>query len=263
MRTDSILLWTAALAAFCAAGGCQSPPRAETARPTPVIEAHRAASPITIDGRLDEPAWGQASPIPYHLLMPGQKQPNVRKLEEPGTVRLLWDDRFLYLGFEFTDTDVVDFSKQDNQRLYSVSDVAEIFLKPSDQTWYWEFHVTPTGKVATYFWPGRGWVGLPMEEAGVVVSPRFLQVATRVQGTVNDWHDRDEGWVAEVAIPIEKLYRDGSSKRLGPNWTILLGRYNYSRYRQRATGPELSSVPALSQPNYHLTDEYARLRLVE
>ncbi len=261
MKRPDFSRWFSAAWILLAACGCQNLPGGASPEPSAAIEAHRASGPLKIDGNLDEPAWRKAPPVPFTLAVAPSMRNKVRELEGKGSVRLLYDDQHLYLGFEFEDADVVDFSKRDDQELFTMSDVAEIFLKPSDQTWYWEFHVTPTGKVSAYWWPGRGRLGLAGPTSHV--TPRFIQAAAKVRGTINDWRDRDEGWTAEVAIPVAKLYRDGSSKTLGPNWTILVSRYNYSRYRMQATGPELSSAPALSEANYHLVEEYARLRLVE
>ncbi len=254
---------TLLLALVLLLNGCRSTSTGPQLNSAAAIEAHRTTAPLQIDGRLDEAAWQHATPYPFHLVVSASMRSRVRELEEPGTARLLYDDRFLYLGFEFQDADVEDYSKADGQKLYTLSDVAEIFLKPADQTWYWELHLTPGGRVTTYFWPGRGLVGLPLADGGPLVRPRFVQVATRVNGTLNNWRDRDQGWTAEVAVPIEKLDPEGSLKTLGPNWRILLARYNFSRYRRQATGPELSSVPAISEPSFHLTEEFARLKLLE
>jgi len=82
-----------------------------------------------------------------------------------------------------------------------------------------------------------------------------------MQGTVNNWRDRDQGWTAVVTIPLGKLDRYGPSKDPHARWTIHLSRYDYSRYRTKGTGPELSAASPLSEPNYHLVDEYPRLHL--
>ncbi len=248
--------------AFCTTllfAGCQNLPQGSAVDAPPQIEVERATGPMVMDGRLDEADWAKAKAIPFQLAASPAWRQRIGEVEARGSVRMLHDDRNLYFAFEFEDADVVDLSKEDDQELHTLSDVAEIFLKPADETWYWEFHVTPKGHVSTYWWPGRGRIGLA--ETHPHVKPRFIRVATRVRGTVNNWHDRDQGWTAEVAIPLAKLDRDGPPKDPHSRWTVLLARYDYSRYRMKATGPELSSASPLSEPNYHLVDEYPRIHL--
>jgi len=192
--------------------------------------------------------------------MPEDKK-RIGEVEGKGSARLLYDDENLYVAFAFEDADVVDRSTKDDEEIYRLSDVGEIFLKPADETWYWEFHVTPKGRVSTYWWPGRGRLGLG--GADPHVKPRFIRAATRIQGTVNHWEDRDQGWTAMVTLPFAKLDRFGPPKDPHSRWTIFLSRYDYSRYRMKGTGPELSAASRLSKPNYHLVDEYPRLHLRE
>ena len=61
-----------------------------------------------------------------------------------------------------------------------------------------------------------------------------------------------------MAIPIKELTVHGAKFDNSANWTILLARYNYSAYLQ---GAELSAYPQLSNVNWHLYEEYAKLRL--
>jgi len=239
--------------------GCQSLPMG-AARHGPIpIEVARATAAVAVDGGLDEAVWAKAKPVPFQLAATPAGRRRIGKLEGKGSVRLLHDDKNLYVAFAFEDADLVDLSKEDDQELYLLSDVAEIFLKPLDDTWYWEFHVTPKGRISTYWWPGRGRLGLVGTQPHV--KPGFIRVATRAQGTVNNGNDRDQGWTAVVAIPFAKLERYGPPKDPHARWTILLSRYDYSRYRMKATGPELSAASALSEPNFHLVDEYPKIQL--
>ena len=222
------------------------------------IVVHRASKPIKLDGQLNDPAWQEASAV--SLDIPREFQQQGQSLEEQGTAKLLWDDKFLYIAFDFVDSDVVALGKEGDEGQQLLGDVAEIFLKGPEQTWYWEFHVTPTEFVTQNWNVGRGRWGL--KDVDRRVNPRFVLVAARVQGTLNNWHDRDQRWTAEVAIPFEKLDRFGELANPRENWTILLARYNYTRYREQATGPELSSWPPLSRPFFHLVEGYSSLKLV-
>lgn len=216
-------------------------------------------SPVKVDGRLNEAAWAKARQIPFQLAATLADRKRIGKVEANGTVSLLHDNNRLYVAFRFEDADVVDLSKEDDQELYVMSDVGEIFLKSPEEMWYWEFHVTPKGRVSTYWWPGRGQVGLTGIQ--LHVKPRFIRAAATVQGTVNNSNDRDQGWTSEVSIPFAKLDRSGPLKDSRSRWTALFSRYDYSRYRMKGTGPELSSSSPLSEPNYHLVEEYPKISL--
>lgn len=227
------------------------PPTVEQSLPPEMIAVH-TTTPLVIDGKLDEPVWKIA---PAYQLLPvpdvasGQRLP----LHENGTVRLAWDANYLYLGAAFHDSDVVAEGKADNLRHYLLGDVCELFLKPGNQTWYWELYVTPAGRQTTFFFPGGG-----RQLPSCLLKETPLVVAARVQGTLNDWHDRDQGWTAEMAVPLSLLTAHGEHFGPGYSWRILVGRYNYSRYLPEM---ELSSYPLLSQMNFHLLNEYAHLRL--
>lgn len=238
--------------------GCQSIPKSLLSSSR--IDVKRAAGPIMVDEGLDEAVWSKAKPIPFALVASPSERRRIGRVEGKGSVRLLHDDKNLYVAFTFEDSDVVDLSKEDDQELCTLSDVGEIFLKPLDDTWYWEFHVTPKGRVSSYWWPGRGRLGLAGAQPHV--KPRFIRVGTRTQGTINNGRDRDHGWTVLVAIPFANLDRNGPPKAPHSRWTILLSRYDYSRYRLKGTGPELSAASALSEPNYHLVDEFPTLRLL-
>jgi hypothetical protein len=68
--------------------------------PPPVAQASRRTAPITIDGRLDEAAWAQATPITQFR----QSQPNEGAAASLGTeVRILYDNEALYIGARMSD----------------------------------------------------------------------------------------------------------------------------------------------------------------
>ncbi|MGK2956127.1 MAG: hypothetical protein ACSLFI_10715, partial [Solirubrobacterales bacterium] len=55
-------------------------------------------------------------------------------VQEPGTVRLAYDRDYLYVAFDFTDSDVVQENNEDQKSHFQTGDVAELFLKPVEQT---------------------------------------------------------------------------------------------------------------------------------
>jgi hypothetical protein len=216
-----------------------------------MIAVH-TATPLVVDGKLDEPVW-KTAPAYQLLPMPGTAPEPRSSLHENASVRLAWDAKYLYLGAEFRDSDVVAEGKADNLRHYLLGDVCELFLKPGNQTWYWELYVTPAGRQTTFFFPGAG-----RQLPSCLRTDTPLVVAAEVQGSLNDWHDRDQGWTAEMAVPLSLLTAHGEHFAPASPWRILIGRYNYSRYLSET---ELSSYPALSKIDFHWLNEYAHLRL--
>lgn len=216
-----------------------------------VMVAKYTATPVKVDGSLDDEVW-KTAPV-YALEVPGGEG---TKLQEPGEVRLAWDDKFLYVGVRYTDSDVLAEGKEDQMSHYLLGDLAEVFLKPAANTWYWELYVTPRGKKTSFWFPGRGRIGLPSSESYKME----LAVGGQCQGTIDDWRDRDTSWTGEMAIPVTELTRHGDAFGPGKAWTILVARYNYSRY-VTTRGAELSAAPKLSAVDYHLYEEYAELRL--
>jgi hypothetical protein len=221
-------------------------------KPLAVMIAKYTSTPIKIDGCLDEDAWKKANVYPMYL--PEDASQSGKALEENGEVSLAWDDTYFYVGVKFYDSDIVAEGKEDQLMHFTMGDVCEVFLKNDNFTWYWELYGTPLGYKTNLFFPGWGRMGLPSMKD----YKSGLKVAAQVNGTVNNWKDKDEYYTIELAMPIKDLTALGGTFGPGEPWRILVARYNYSRYLDRQ-GPELSASPLLSATNYHLIKEYARI----
>ncbi|MFA6567937.1 MAG: carbohydrate-binding family 9-like protein [Victivallales bacterium] len=226
------------------------------------VIAKYTSAPVRLDGKLDEGDWAKAPAYSLRLSLkaysglPESMQKNIGEtLREKATVKLLWDDNYLYVGAEFEDSDVVNEGKEDQSHFYNTGDLLEVFLKPAKENNYWEIYGTPNSKKSWFFFPSRGRTMFP---ACASYLPEDLKVAATVDGTLDNWKDKDKGWAVEIAIPVRELTAYGAKFDNSANWTILLARYNYSAYLQKT---ELSAHPQLSNTNFHLYEEYARLRL--
>lgn len=230
------------------------------------IVATFSKTPVVLDGKLNDPMW-QKTPV-YELKHArtawDKADPAIRKffekgVVEAGKVRLLWDKDYLYVGFEFTDSDIVAEAPVDQQHHYLKGDVAEVFLKPMNQTWYWELYVTPTGNKTAFFFPGRGHLGLPscFPEK---IALKNMKTASAVEGTLNNPWDRDVKWTAEMAIPIAEVGLIGEKLTPEIPWLVFFGRYNYSRY---LPVKENASFPQQENTNYHALEDYGILKLVK
>ncbi len=228
-----------------------------------VLSASYTEMPVVIDGYLNDPVW-RKTPV-YHLslsntdMLPierrNDKRPGIDVFREAGETKLAWDENYLYVGIKFYDSDIVQENNEDQQHHYQRGDTLEVFLKPEKSTWYWEIYTTPNARKTVFWYTGRGSAGLPSGfEPGMNLDE--VLVGARVNGTLNNWQDKDEYWTAEIAIPIKGLTAHGDSFGPGSEWKILIARYNFSRY---LPWKELSMAPQLSMTNYHLLEEFAIL----
>lgn len=245
------------LLALSVLAGCSALNGPQTKKTRPVMLAKYTAKPVVIDGVLDDAVWKEAKVYKMNLAK-SQAKEGV-ELQGGGRVQLAWDEKNLYVAVKFYDSDVVAEGKEDQMHHYKLGDLCELFLKPVDHSWYWELYATPLSKKTTFFFPGWGRCGLPSNFTDYSSS---LNVAAKVKGTINNWHDKDQYWTAEMAMPVKDLTARG--EKFGPEakWRILVARYNYSVYNKRK-GPEYSMVPQLSAVDYHRLNEYADLKLVK
>lgn len=110
----------------------------------PTLRAARRSGPITIDGRLNEPAWRRA-PVTHHFVqgVPEEGAPPA----EPTAVRVLYDDQALYVGAHMTEPDtsniVARLVRRDQRGQY---DFFEVALDPNlDRQTAYVFRVSASG----------------------------------------------------------------------------------------------------------------------
>ena len=220
-----------------------------------VYKAVYTGKPVKIDGNLDDQIWRKAPSYPMYLSK--DKIKAGQTLQEAGWVKFAWDDNYFYLAADFNDSDIIAQGTKDQMPHYEYGDLCELFLRPVEDTYYWELYVTPAGKKSSFFYPSHGYLSLPDCLDKYICG---LKVAAQCNGTLNKWQDRDHDWTAEMAMPIKDLEAFGAKFGQGHNWKVFVGRYNYSRY---LFTPELSMTPQLSRTSYHLLDEYAALDFVK
>ena len=221
-----------------------------------VMRVEQALSPINIDGKLDEPVWKNAQT--YTLDRAANRARGGEKVAQSGEVKLARDTNYFYVGITFNDLDIIGEGKEDQLKHYKLGDICELILTPENQTWYWEMYATPAGKKSCFFIPGTARVGLP----SMMEYKSELKVASKVNGTLNDWSDKDTSWTAEMAIPIKELTAHGEKFQNEGRWKILVARYNFGRYLKTESA-ELSMTPQLSRENFHLLPEFATLKFSE
>lgn len=177
------------------------------------LVVRKVSSPLSIDGRLDEPAWEQA------LLETGAfHTPEGKPLPDTESVQagLLWDDEFLYIGFNVKDNDLdTPYTTRDSTlwsgRKSGASDVVEIFLDPmADGKEYIELQISPADVVFdAKFDSYRSPAWSQAKNFNLNLKHKVL-----LKGTLND-NVPDEGYVVEVAIPWTEI-PGGAEARQAP-----------------------------------------------
>ena len=224
---------------------------ASTARcdPPATAEAVHADTAIILDGRGDESFWSHAPAASLARL--GQTPPR-----QAGNVRFAWNERHLYLFADFIDDDAVATGRSGRVSHQTEGDVLELFIGPVGRSWYWEIHYTPAGLRSAFFFPSAG----RRFGSNITESPRLRhRHSVVIEGTLNEWRDRDTGWSAEISIPWADLAVDDDEPPPAPgDWRVLVGRYDYSRWQDEV---EISFWPPLSALRFHRPDFFAPLLL--
>ncbi len=183
----------------------------EAARLERRLKAVKTTEKITVDGRLEEPAWGQA-PLATDFIQnePREDQP----ASENTSVRVLYDDDNLYFGVHARDPEpsrlVISELKKDFHR--ETGDSFEIILDTfRDERNGYHFAINPAGAK----WDAQ------VTNEGRETNPNWDGV----------WHVKtrtvEDGWVAEVSIPFKTLkFRETEVQTWGINFQRNLRRRN-------------------------------------
>jgi hypothetical protein len=210
-----------------------------------------------IDGKLDDAAWaGVPSTGPFVNTMTGAAA------EQKTEAKMLWDSKFLYVAFENEDTDVwSNLTKRDDKLWTQEADELMIDADGNGKT-YIELQVAPNGNVFDTYLPAYR----KYEDSIDPKKKQFswnskLTAKVQVDGTLNKRDDKDKGWTAELAIPLEdvKGMDTESTVRLPPNvgdvWRINMFRMDMPQGKaQQASG---WSPPMVG--DFHALDKFGEL----
>ncbi len=214
--------------------------------PIPSVDVRRAAQAPTIDGKLDDEAWRAAQPVT--LLFPWSSQTGAK---QKTTVRLLWDDQYLYLGYACDDTDIVALYEAHDDPTYR-DDAVELFINPKPaQSFYYGMEMNARGVLYEYFFAWPKLLLARYDFAGV-------RLATHIRGTLNLSTDTDQGWSLEVAIPWRNFEELGGPMppKPGDVWTANLNRWDGREPNRRLSVWSDSAQP---QPNPHNPARFGKL----
>lgn len=245
---------------------------------SPGYYCQKAASPIRVDGRLDEAEWKNVPWIPFRGLVDGSAPKQARR------AKMLWDDKFLYLAFEVGTANVrgalgkeageprtLDNSERSKFIMFSGDPFLKIYLDPDgDGRDYFETHLNALNNVNDIRL-ARGSIRndrlerlrLDLTAACYDLSwdCEGLRSAVSVRGTLNDPRDKDEGWTAEIAFPwssLAKFTLGSCPPEPGDVWRAHLG---YRERRNESGEGEAEkhrywAWPVMGVADFHQPDRY-------
>ncbi len=201
--------------------------------PLPTVKAARIAQDFELTGGLSHAAWQKAPParVDYSSINYAARP------EMATTVRVLWSDKFLYLGYScpFTKLTTFEPAELDKERIGLWDrDVVEAFINAdvTNLRRYTEYELSPNGEK----------LDLRLPEKDFAWSSRF-------ETTVKT-DDRAKVWTAEMKIPLASL---GEVKPAsGTKWRINFYRHDTANKAFLAWSPVLTG-------SFHTPDKFGVL----
>src|SRR5881409_2815014 len=160
----------------------------------PTYEVLRSATPLMIDGKLDEDAW-RKTPAVGDFVNNLDGSASTYRTE----AKVLYDDKFLYFGFRCADPNIWATMKKRDEHLWE-EEVVEVFLQADpNQPSYIELEVNPLGAMLDIYLLD---VRKPLHYESW--NSEKLQWSVQVFGTV-DGKGGDREWTCEIALPLEDV----------------------------------------------------------
>jgi hypothetical protein len=220
-------------------------------------------------GSLERGAWAAAPWTEDFADIEGARKPAPAYRTR---AKMLWDDRFLYVGAELQDPHVWSTLSKHDEVVFHDNDF-EVFIDPDgDCREYYEIEINAQGTVFDLFLHRTYRAGGPAIAAWDVASPFSKAIA--FDGTPNDPRDVDRGWTVMMAIPwsafvpphaaeIDALpadqrdfgdrLRNGAAPKPGATWRI-----NFSRVQWRHNHETLDADGRRTGATVQGTEPYAK-----
>lgn len=165
----------------------------------PRYVCHRTNAPIKLDGKINEDSWNHAETISSFVDIRGDG------FDAPmyeTKVKMLWDDRYLYIGAVLEEPNIVATLKDRDSTVYR-DNAFEVFVDPDgDGRNYFEFEVNAYGTLLDLA------LDRPYRSNAKFLIPynsEGIQIKVVKEGTINDSNDTDKRWSVEMAIPANTL----------------------------------------------------------
>jgi len=205
---------------------------------------YRARGPVTIDGKLDDPAW-QAAPWTEDFVdIEGDRRPRPRFKTR---AKMLWDDKYFYISAQLEEPHVWGTLTKHDSVIFHDNDF-EVFIDPDgDNHNYAELEINALNTTWDLL------LKKPYRDGGPALNEwemPGLKTAVHVDGTLNDPGDTDRGWSVEIAIPwgvLGKLADVPAPPRDGDQWRV-----NFSRveWQHEVVGGKYRKVKGRREDNW-------------
>jgi transglutaminase-like putative cysteine protease/predicted esterase len=184
----------------------------------------RAAAPIVIDGKLEDPGWAAAAWTEDFVDIQGLVKPKPRFRTR---AKMLWDDDFLYIAAELEEPHVWATLTNHDSVIFRDPDF-EVFIDPKGETEpYYEFEMNALNTT----WDLR--LDKPYMDGGKAHNEweiPGMKSAVDLRATLNNPADIDQGWTIELALPWKVLSehaRHAGPPSEGEQWRIDFSRVEW------------------------------------
>jgi len=224
----------------------------------PTYHCHRREGPIRINGRLTETAWKRAVPVYLRLTDSG------RAPQQDTCVRLLWDDRFLYLGFECRDQYIRGTYRHHDDPIFN-EEVVEVFLCPASPSrkegiWvYFELELSPRNvlfdTIVVHPRKGQPKGRSPHIKCFKQWHCKGANTAVQIDGKLNVHKPISTCWTVEMAIPFKEMF---TAPRIPPVYDDAW-RMNLYRIDRAPRHSEFSAWAPTGLRDFHIPEKFGRI----
>ncbi len=163
----------------------------------------------------------------------------------PGSVLMRLTHEELRLHAELIDDEVITTATANQQRLWELGDVLELFVQRVGENGYTEYQIAPNGLTLTLYYPDLSCVaavrsGIRQFEEFLTDAPLQAQASKTARG-----------WTISLSIPVKTHF--------GDRLRVHCGRYDYGRNRH----PIISSTSLLTACDFHRPQAWREIMLME
>lgn len=183
--------------------------------------AQKTSDNIKVDGNMHEDAWHKAKWTENFRDIEGNRDAKYQT-----KVKMIWDPTNLYVLADIKEPHVWATLKQRDTIIFYNNDF-EIFIDPEGDTHnYYELEVNALNTIWDLF------LSKPYRNNGRILGAwdfKGLQSEIKINGTLNNPSDIDQGWMVEIAIPWSFVTEPGGKVSIPENkfWRMNFSRVNW------------------------------------
>ncbi|MDP2984726.1 MAG: carbohydrate-binding family 9-like protein [Candidatus Latescibacter sp.] len=205
----------------------------------PFYTVKKVAKGPAVDGILNDECWKSAPAIDFSVCVSGEKP------KHPTSLRLLYDGKYLYAGFECQDLDAASTVTAFDGPVTEQDHVSLYLDAGSDTTGYFVIDVSPTGAVHDAFVLHGG--GNAANKVLSCWNCEKLRASVSVYGGGAQPGTQDRFWTVEIAIPLSELVTAPQyPPEKGDRW-----RADFFR-TELSDGQELSAAVPTGANDFHI-----------